>query len=50
MTIEMLGIMPDRPIVLKIGNKEDAQYVGGFNLFGKKFGDYPQDLVMSLEY
>ena len=49
-TIEMLGIMPDRPIVLKIGNKEDAQYVGGFNLFGKKFGDYPQDLVMSLEY
>lgn len=49
-TVEKLGIKPDKPIVLRIGNKEDAQYIGGFNLFGKKFGDYPQDLVMSLEY
>lgn len=49
-TVKELGIRPDEAIILRIGNKEDAQYVGGFNLFGKKFGDYPQDLVMSLEY
>lgn len=49
-TVEELGIRPDKAIILRIGNKENAQYVGGFNLFGKKFGDYPQDLVLSLEY
>ena len=49
-TVEELGILPDKAIILRIGNKDDAQYVGGFNIFGKKFGDYPQDLVLSLEY
>ena len=37
-------------ISLRIGNKEQAQYVGGFNLFGRTFGDYPQDIVMEVEY
>ena len=49
-TVGKLGISPDKAIILRIGNKEDAQYAGGFNLFGKRFGDYPQDLVLSLEY
>ncbi|MCI2049277.1 MAG: ArsR family transcriptional regulator [Lachnospiraceae bacterium] len=37
-------------IELWIGNREDAKYKGGFNIFGKGFGDYAQDIVMSLEY
>lgn len=33
-----------------ICNKPDAVYKGGFNLFGKTFGDYEQDIVMGMEY
>ena len=40
-----------RPFVeLCIGNKPDARHVGGFNLFGKTFGNYEQDIVMSIGY
>lgn len=41
---------PDKPITVRIGNKPDAEYVGGFNIFGEKFGDYEQNLVMSFVY
>lgn len=37
-------------ITLRIGNKQDAEYRGGFNLFGKGFGDYDQDIVLTLVY
>ena len=50
MTVEDLDIMKDGAIVLRIGNKEDAQYIGGFNIFGEKYGDYPQNIIMNLEY
>lgn len=33
-------------ISFRIGLKEDSKYVGGLNLFGEKFGDYPQNIVM----
>ncbi len=49
-TVEDLDIMKDGAIVLRIGNKEDAQYIGGFNIFGEKYGDYPQNIIMNLEY
>ena len=45
-----LHVMDKNSILIKIGNKEDAQYVGGFNIFGKKFGDYEQDIIMSITY
>lgn len=35
---------------VRIGVKPDAQNVGGLNLFGRKFGNYPQDLLMRLHY
>lgn len=35
-------------ISLKIEIKEDAQHIGGINLFGDKFGDYPQGIIMNL--
>jgi len=37
-------------IAVRIGNKPDARYVGGFNLFGKQFGDYEQDIILTVEY
>ena len=37
-------------ISVKIGIKEDAEYQGGLNLFGRYFGNYPQDLVLRLIY
>ena len=40
----------EKPITLRIENKPDAEYVGGFNLFGKGFGDYEQDISISFVY
>lgn len=41
---------PSTPIVVRIGNKPDAEFVGGFNIFGEKFGDYGQNITMSFIY
>lgn len=49
-TIKQLGIEQQSFITVRIGNKPEARYVGGFTLFGKGFGDYDQDLVLSVEY
>lgn len=40
----------EKPITVRIGNKPDAEFVGGFNLFGEKFGDYEQNMIMSFVY
>jgi predicted transcriptional regulator len=37
-------------IKLKIGMKEDAINMGGINLFGKKFGNYEQAIIMKIKY
>lgn len=37
-------------ISLKIGVKDTAKNNGGINLFGEKYGDYPQGIVMNLTY
>ncbi|MEJ5203471.1 MAG: transcriptional regulator, partial [Anaerolineales bacterium] len=37
-------------ITVRIGVKEDAKHVGGLNLFGAKFGNYPQDILLRLAY
>jgi len=31
-----------------IGNKPNANHIGGINLFGKKFGNFPQDILLKL--
>jgi predicted transcriptional regulator len=35
---------------VKVGVKRDAKYVGGLNIFGRKFGNYPQDIIMRMRY
>jgi predicted transcriptional regulator len=37
-------------IAVRIGVKPDAEHVGGVNLFGSRFGNYPQDLVLRIGY
>jgi predicted transcriptional regulator len=46
----MLGLKPRQPVRVRIGVRPDAANVGGINLFGRRFGHYPQDLVLRLEY
>ena len=37
-------------VAVRIGVKPDAAHVGGINLFGRKFGNYPQDLILRIGY
>lgn len=37
-------------LTVRLGVKADAGNIGGMNLFGRKFGNYPQDLLMRLHY
>jgi predicted transcriptional regulator len=46
-TIGDLAISTDFQI--RLGVKGDAVHVGGLNLFGRSFGDHPQDLVLRFE-
>ena len=41
---------PQKPISVRIGNKPDAEFIGGFNLFGEKFGDHEQNIILSFAY
>ncbi|TVR19179.1 MAG: ArsR family transcriptional regulator [Anaerolineaceae bacterium] len=47
---EALDIAAQRFISVRIGVKADAQHVGGVNLFGESFGNYPQDIIMTVRY
>lgn len=49
-TIDCLDLKSSPAVLFKLGNKPDAEYVGGFNIFGSKFGDYPQDIVLTAKY
>ena len=49
-SINDLNLMEQSSITVRIGNKPDAKYIGGFNLFGKEFGDYAQDIILNVEY
>ncbi|MBR4040531.1 MAG: helix-turn-helix domain-containing protein [Clostridia bacterium] len=49
-TIADLKIAAGSYIAVVIGVAPDAQHVGGLNLFGRSFGDYPQALIMRLGY
>ena len=48
--LEDLKIKEAEYIGVRIGVPADAEYVGGMNLFGEQFGDYPQNLVLRIGY
>lgn len=37
-------------LTIKIMIKDDAKNIGGINIFGSKFGDYNQDIVLKITY
>lgn len=49
-TIESLHLETFPYISFKIEVKENAKHVGGINIFGKSYGDYPQNIMMYAEY
>ena len=49
-TLSDLSAKPGDPISVRIGIKDGASNVGGMNLFGSKFGNYPQDIVLRQHY
>ncbi len=49
-TIRDLKLSESPFMSVRIGIKPDAEHVGGINLFGSKFGNYPQDLVLRVGY
>lgn len=48
--LSKLSLTDNSFITVRIGNKENATYLGGFNLFGHQFGDYEQDINLSFIY
>lgn len=43
--------VPERThLTVRLGVKADARNVGGMNLFGRRFGNHAQDLMMRLHY
>ena len=47
-TVDRLDLNAHRSIRLKIEVKPDASHPGGVNVFGRRFGNYDQDIVMRL--
>lgn len=48
--INKLGINKGHYFTFKIGIKESSKHQGGLNIFGGKFGDYSQGLLMRIDY
>ena len=49
-TLANLCLSQQDYISLRIGVREDAQHVGGLNLFGERFGDCPQGIIVRIGY
>lgn len=49
-TLPMLELDKNDYISVRIGIKDDAKHIGGVNIFGEKFGDHAQNIVMRLDY
>lgn len=47
--LDTLHMREGNYISFKLGVKPDAVHVGGMNLFGEKFGDYAQGLLMNVK-
>jgi predicted transcriptional regulator len=49
-TLDDLNLGANNHVLVRLGIKSEARNVGGINLFGRKFGNYPQDLMMRIQY
>jgi predicted transcriptional regulator len=48
--IDQLRLLEKPYISMKLGVKKDANNKGGMNIFGSKFGNYEQDIVMTIKH
>ena len=49
-TLESLNLSAHPYITLRVEVKKEADHVGGVNIFGEKYGDFPKGILMSLTY
>lgn len=49
-TLKHLNLGQNSFVSMRLGIKNDALNVGGMNLFGRKFGNYPQDILIQFTY
>ncbi|MEF3303304.1 ArsR/SmtB family transcription factor [Paenibacillus sp. GYB003] len=49
-TMNDLNIEPEKELLLKIAVHEDAKNCRGVNIFGKHFGNYNQDILVTMHY
>ncbi|PPA70532.1 ArsR family transcriptional regulator [Jeotgalibacillus proteolyticus] len=50
LTIDELKLLEKPYISFKLGVKKNADNVGGMNLFGSRFGNYEQDILMTIRH
>ena len=49
-TLSDLDIAQGNRILFSVGCDKNSKHYGGFNIFGKSFGNYPQDIILSASY
>lgn len=49
-TIDSLNLKPGSAIYFRMGVNDNAAHVGGMTIFGKSYGNYNQDIRISLKY
>ncbi len=49
-TLHDLNLKKDNHIDFTVRCDKDSEHYGGFNIFGKSFGDHPQDIVLTAAY
>lgn len=49
-TLADLNLGAHQAVTVRIEVPEDAENVGGLNLFGEQFGDFPQDIMLQVGY
>lgn len=49
-TLRDLSVEKRPVITVRVGVKPDADHMGGINLFGATFGNYPQDVTLRIEH
>jgi predicted transcriptional regulator len=48
LTLEDLHIRDHHSIKVRIGVKDEAEHIGGINIFGRGFGDFDQNIILRL--
>ncbi len=50
LTVADLNLRDKPYIAIRIGIDDDAENKGGMNIFGRSFGNHPQDIVLQIDY